>query len=190
MLGMNRLCPPRPVRSIMVRPARICFALARKQQRRAFHAALCQRQPIPIITEASKYMDNTGPHPRQRACASGATVLVPMNRPAAVVSSSRSFTYRQLLRESASFAKELSNGVGDMAEARVAFLANGEYEYVVGAHSLLNPSDRRSGCRQIARCWRANLQPGGGASRGRVEPILAAFCHPWSSRPSVGRAAF
>ena len=87
-------------------------------------------------------MDNTGPHPRQRA--SGATVFVPINRPAAVVSSSRSFTYRQLLRESASFAKELSNGVGDMAEARVAFLANGEYEYVVGAHSLLHPSKSRS----------------------------------------------
>ncbi len=102
-------------------------------------------------------MDNTGPHPRQRA--SGATVFVPINRPAAVVSSSRSFTYRQLLRESAGFAKELSNGVGDMAEARVAFLANGEYEYVVGAHSLLHPSNSRSGCRQIARSWQANLQP-------------------------------
>ena len=27
-------------------------------------------------------------------------------------------------------------------------------------------------------------------ARGRLDPIQAAFCHPWSSRPSVGRAAF
>jgi hypothetical protein len=53
-----------------------------------------------------------------------------------VVSGSRSFTYQQLLRESASFAEDLSNGIGDMAEARVAFLANGEYEYVVRARSF------------------------------------------------------